>query len=99
MAMHALDAAALAGCRAAIVADADTSDVEASAAAALKSAGMFNYTVTVTPSELDAVDQWAPVTVNVSVPYHSVSWIGLSGFFSEFTMQGSCTLPREAESE
>jgi len=105
MAIHSLEGAASDGCRAAVVAGADTADVNTAVTAALQGAGISGYTVNVSSdgspltssAQFGSVEQWAAITVTVSVPYSSVSWLPIPGYLPSFTLQSTATLPREAE--
>ena len=97
MAVHALEGAALDGARTAIIAGASTTDVETAVANALSGTGITGYTVVVSPSNLSAMNQWDPVTVSLSVSYTNISWLPAPRFMTNVTLEGSSTMPREAE--
>ena len=59
--------------------------------------GISGYAVTVSPSNLSAMEQWDPVTVSLSIAYSDISWLPAPRFMTNVTLQGSSTMPREAD--
>jgi len=99
MVQHTLEEAARAACRVAILASATTDSVESMASSTLSAAGIEDYTLTIDPSDLSQACRWSPVTVTISTPYSSVSWLPLPRFLDGVTLRGQCTMPREAGDE
>ncbi len=96
MVQHTLEEAARAACRVAILASATTDKIESIASTTLSAAGIKDYTITIEPAVLSQACRWSPVTVTISTPYSSVSWLPLPRFLDGVRLQGQCTMPREA---
>ena len=99
MAMQSLEEAARSGCRAAIVRNATTNDVDNRVAEIMTATGISTYETTVQPTDLDAVPQWDPITVTVSANASAFSWLPVPEFLAGRTITAACVLPREATIE
>lgn len=99
MAMQAVEEAARSGCRAAIVRNATTNDVEAKVAEMMTATGISSYTTTVQPSSLDTVPQWDPITVTVTTDVSAFTWLPVPEILAGKTLTAACVLPREASIE
>jgi Flp pilus assembly protein TadG len=96
MVVHGLEAAARDACRVAITPGATQTEVNSAASNRLGSFGISGHTMTLTPA-LGTAEQWAMVTVRITVPYNSVSWLPAARFMTGRTLSGVCTLPNEAK--
>jgi Flp pilus assembly protein TadG len=99
MVTHRLEDAANRGCRVAILDTATQEGVEEAVAAVLTSAGINDYTLTITPEAYVTARNWDPITVTVNVDFDDVSWVPLPTALQGITIEGSCTLPRETATE
>jgi len=99
MAMQSLEEAARCGCRAAIVRNATTNNIDTKVGEIMTATGISSYTTTVQPTNLDMVPQWDPVTVTVSTNVASFSWLPVPEFLAGQVFTASCVLPREASIE
>ncbi|QDU38971.1 TadE-like protein [Maioricimonas rarisocia] len=93
MVRHGMDSAVYEGARRGIVPGATEDDVKAKAEEVLGALSMTSVTVTVDPEEI--TEETTSVTVNVSVPIGSNSWV-VPKYFDGVTMSRSCTLKRES---
>jgi Flp pilus assembly protein TadG len=96
-ALHALEEAARAGCRVAILKDATSSEVQTAVTNILTPCKVSGQTVTTTPTSPATARQWDPVTVSVSVSYRNISWLPTPRFLANKTISASCTLPKEGD--
>jgi Flp pilus assembly protein TadG len=97
MASHGLEEAAREGCRQAILADATLKQVQDTVQNRLTTFGLKGYTLTVDPAQPSLACQYDPVSVNITVPYTSVSLLPTPRFLGAITLRASCTLPRESD--
>ncbi len=94
MVRHVLEEAARAGCRVGVM-DGSTRDiVEDIVDAAMAAGGLTDYTLTVTPDPLVDLTPLQPVTVQITIPYNSISWVN-AGFMGGKTIEGVCVMPAE----
>ncbi|MFG0334360.1 MAG: TadE/TadG family type IV pilus assembly protein [Maioricimonas sp. JB049] len=93
MVRHGMDSAVYEGARCGIVPGATADDVKAKAEEVLGALSMTSVTVTVDPEEI--TDETESVTVSVSVPVGSNSWV-VPKFFDGVALSRSCTLKRES---
>ena len=98
MVKHCLEESARAGCRVAILSDTTTQDVKDIVASSMSIAGITDYTVTINPTPLTSVPKMTQVSVQVSVPFDSVSWATAS-FLKGKTLTGSCIMSAEEKSD
>ena len=96
MVLQTMEEAARTACRAAVVDGAVAATIESEAEDILESFGTPGAEATVSPSPLDAVAQWAPITVTLEVDYADVSFLPLPSYLGDLELDASCTLPREA---
>jgi Flp pilus assembly protein TadG len=83
------------GARIGVLDNTATSDVTNAVNTYLQSASITGATVTVTPNPPSSAGYGAPVTVNVSVPFNQVSWLGTPMFLGGSTLQASTVMRRE----
>lgn len=98
MVSQLLTTAAREGCRVAVVAGNTQTDVQTRVTAVLSGSGIPVGTVTPTcpsPYSWDTAPQGTPITVSLSVPYSSVSWLGTPFFLQNATVSASATLSSE----
>ena len=103
MASQLVTSAANAGCRVAVVNGHSQADV-ASAVSTLLASGGINvssginastYTITTSPSDVTTSHLGDSITVTVSVPFSSISWLGAPMFLGASTITSSATLSSE----
>jgi Flp pilus assembly protein TadG len=98
MAIHLLNNAAQAGCRTGIISGKATSDISTAVNSALTAAGISGDSVTVTVNDGSADASSAStgdeITVKVTVPVTSVSWVPGLKYLSG-TLQGQYTMRRQ----
>ena len=97
MVMHAVADAARDGCRIAVAWKATVPQVEEVVAERLRTFGVTTYRLTVEPSNLDAAEQFEPVTVHITAAYQDVSYLPIPNLLSGATLSGHCCLPKEGE--
>ena len=83
------------GSRRAVIEDATVEEVKAVVTDYLAGASVAGTTVTVSPGSLSDLGFGDPVTVSVSVPYSSVSWLPSPWFMSGKTLAASSTMRGE----
>lgn len=98
MAMQAMEEAARAGCRIAILDGATDEEVEAVARGVLAVAGITTYELDTVPLSIQQAAQWEPVTIDVTASLNDMSWLPMPTFLRGISYTASCTLPREAAS-
>jgi Flp pilus assembly protein TadG len=98
MVQHLITKAARQGCRLAVIEGKSNADVKAAVTNALASVGISSETITVQINDVTADASTAnagdEVTVIVSVPANSVSWVPFPNFLSG-NLSGRYTLRRE----
>ncbi len=57
--------------------------------------GVIGATITITPSDLAAAVDGAPITVGVSIPFNSVSWLPNPWFLDGRVVNASTTFRSE----
>jgi Flp pilus assembly protein TadG len=98
MVAQLLTTAARDGCRVAIVYGSTQSDVQSRVNAVLAGSGISVGTVTPTcpsPNSWINAPGGTPITVSLSVPYKSVSWLGTPYFLKDANVSASATLSSE----
>ena len=95
MVIQSLEDAARIGCRMAILDDAEISEIENEIGDYLSAADITDYEPKIDPDPLTDACLWDPVTVRISVPYNSVTWIPVPMSLADVNLSGSCVLPRE----
>jgi Flp pilus assembly protein TadG len=98
MVAQLLTTAAREGCRVAVVPGHTQSDVQTRVNAVLSGSGVSVGTVTPTcpsPYTWTSAPQGTAVTVSLSVPYTSVSWLGTPFFLSSANISVSATMSSE----
>ena len=93
MLRHSAAQAAYEGARRGIVPGATAADVRAAASAIMDAAFAANYTVDVVPATITPTTTY--VTVNISLPLATNSWV-VPNYFASQTLTKSFTLEREA---
>jgi Flp pilus assembly protein TadG len=96
MVYHGLETAAREGCRASMSWQATQQSVTNAVTNRLQTFGIVNHTLTTVPDPVSSASEWQPITVRVEVPYGQVSWLPVPRFLQGITLDGSCTLPKEA---
>ena len=96
MVQQMLTNAARDACRTAVLDSASASDVISQCETYLASASVPGASATIDPNPLTAADDGDPVTVSVSVPFSSVSWLPTSVFLNGVTLEGSVVMRRES---
>lgn len=97
MTIHAIESAAREGCREAVSWDPSSQHVKQTVADHLTPFGISGYTLKLNPAEPRNARQWAPVTVEIDVPFSRVSWLPVPRFAQRLMLSGSCTLPQESQ--
>ncbi|QDT37619.1 TadE/TadG family type IV pilus assembly protein [Stratiformator vulcanicus] len=95
MVSHALEEAARAGCRIAILKGSTTESVAAEMSPILDSCGIDKFTINIEPKNVSSAQRWEPVSVTIEAQYKEVSWIPVPTFLSNARLTGSCTMPKE----
>lgn len=98
MVAQLLTTAARDGCRVAVVPGSTVTDVRTRISAVLTGSGISVGTVTPTcpsPYTWDSAPGGTPITVSLSVPYKSVSWLGTPFFLKNANVSASATLSSE----
>ena len=83
------------GARRAVLEQASAAEAQAVTAEYLTDASISGATVTVSPSSLDMLAHSDPVTVTVSVPFASVSWLPAPMYFKEWTLSQQTVMRAE----
>ena len=99
MVMHGVADAARDGCRLAVSWKATLPEVEEVVADRLRAFGVTKYQITVEPSNLNAAEQFEPVTVRITTAYEDVSYLPIPKLLSGATLSGYSCLPKEGEVE
>ncbi len=90
---HALQEAAMNGCRIYTLGDKTQADAQAMIARSLDEAGISGYTTTYAPAnKADIVADLQPVTVTITVPYSQVG-VGVQWFLAGSDISAAVTLP------
>lgn len=90
---HALQEAAMNGCRIYTLGDKTQADAQAMIDRSLDEANITGYTVTFDPAlKADIVEDLQPVTVTVTVPYSQVG-VGVQWFLAGSDITAAVTLP------
>ncbi|WP_153556759.1 TadE/TadG family type IV pilus assembly protein [Roseimaritima sediminicola] len=93
---HALQEAAMNGCRIYTLGDKDQADAQAMIDRSLAEAGILGYAVAYTPAtKAEIVSDLQPVSVTVTVPYSRVG-IGIEWFLAGTDIAASVTLPADS---
>jgi Flp pilus assembly protein TadG len=98
MVAQMLTEAAREGCRVAVVPGNTLTDVQNRITTCLAGSGISVGTVTPTcpsPYNWDTAPQGTAITVSLSVPYSSVSWLGTPFFLNDATVAASATMSSE----
>jgi Flp pilus assembly protein TadG len=98
MVSQLLTTAARDGCRVAVIPGATLSDVQTRVNSVLAGSGISVASPTPTcPSSYswDSAPRGTPITVSLSVPYSSVSWLGAPFFLRNANVSASATLSSE----
>ena len=90
-----MEEAVRAGCRVAILRGATVSDVKTEVDSFLDISGVDSTSVVVSPSALNNLEQWDPISVTVNVSIGEMCWIPLPKFLKDRVCSASCTLPKE----
>ncbi|HVA45397.1 MAG TPA: TadE/TadG family type IV pilus assembly protein [Pirellulales bacterium] len=83
------------GARAGIIDSAQTSDVTTAVTNYLSGAGISGTTISVTPSPPSSAGYGQNVTVKVSVPYSSVSWLPAPEYLKSVNLTATSIMRRE----
>jgi Flp pilus assembly protein TadG len=94
-AQHAVTAAARAGAREAVLSNSTTASTNAAALGALRAAGISTVGIvpTISPSNPATAASGTPVSVTVTLPYATVSWVGM--YFRGVQVTAKTTLRKE----
>ncbi|MBI3864301.1 MAG: pilus assembly protein [Planctomycetia bacterium] len=95
MVQSLLVGAAEQGARAGAMANATASDVSTSVNSYLTSGGVAGASTTVAPSPPSSALSGQSITVTVTVPYSSVSWLPSPSYLKTKTLTGSAIVQRE----
>lgn len=95
MVQNLLTNAARDGARTAALDGASAAGVEAQVAEYLAATSVTDATVTVSPNPLSTANLGDPVSVTVSVPFSSVSWLPSSMFMGSANLQATVVMRRE----
>jgi Flp pilus assembly protein TadG len=90
-----LSNAAREGCRQATLTGATTSDVTSTVDTYLQGSGITGYTTTVSPDPSTAQAGTA-ITVQITVPYSSVSWLPTPVFLGNTTLSATVIMRKES---
>lgn len=90
--IHSTESAAYEGARIGIVPGADKTQIQSAAGSVLRSVGIHNFTVTVTPDVIQ--NDTRQITVEIAVPFEKNTVIPTM-YIKDPTFRGSCTLSRE----
>ena len=92
MLIHSTESAAYEGARVGIIPGANSEKIKSAAGSVLRSVGINNFTVTVTPDVIR--NDTEEVTVEIAVPFKTNTSIPTM-YIQDPTFRGSCTLSRE----
>ena len=99
MVLEILNNAARSGCRAAVLSGSDNSAVDTAITSGLSGSGISGTTTTIkvngTVANASTATTGDTVTVSVSVPADSVSWLPVTHFITGSTLTGSVAMRRE----
>jgi len=98
MVAQILTTAAREGCRVAVIDGNTNTDVTNRVDSILSTSKISGYTFTQTPTDCTTVhssDNPNTITVNLSVPYSSVSWLGKPFLFQNAIVVSACTMSSE----
>lgn len=90
-----LSNAARDGARTAMLGNATAQDVRDAVTSYLTASGIKSATATVSPDPLTLAQGGDPVTVTVSVPFSSLSWMQKSWYLNDITISSAVTMRRE----
>jgi Flp pilus assembly protein TadG len=95
MVQQLLTNAAREGARVGVLDNSQTGDVTSAVSNYLAGGGVSGATTTVTPSPPSSAAYGSPVTVTITVPYSSVSWVPSPWFLQNTTLGSTCVMRRE----
>ena len=95
MAIHAMEEAARAGCRKAIVREAKEQDVKSEVASLLESVAIDKFEVSIEPADIDNAPRWQPISVTVKAKFKDMSLFSGPLFLEDAALSASCTLAKE----
>jgi Flp pilus assembly protein TadG len=95
MVQNLLTNAARDGARSAVLDGATAAEIETRVTDYLSASSVNGASATVSPSPLSAADLGDPVSVTVSVPFDSVSWLPSSMYFQGATLEATVVMRRE----
>ena len=95
MVKNLLTSAARDGARTATLDGATVAGVQSQVSSFLLGATIPGVTVNVSPDPLDLAQIGDPVSVNVTVPFSSVSWLPSSFYFGGITLESTVVMRRE----
>ena len=95
MVAQLLTTAAREGCRVAVLPNTTPADVQARVNAILSHSGISVGNVVPTPSTWQSAAKGTPISVGISVPFRSVSWLPTPKFLTGATITTSATLSSE----
>jgi hypothetical protein len=93
--VHALKESVRVGSRLAVLEGTTLEDVQAEVATILTPFGIDEYTMSVTPNLLTAIDAGDPVSVKVDVAYDDIAWLPSPKFLSGKMISVTSTSPKE----
>jgi Flp pilus assembly protein TadG len=95
MVVQLMTTAARDGCRVAVLSNATAAQVQARVNAVLAGSGISVGAVTPSPAGWATAKPGDPITVSLSVPFSSVSWLPTPWFLKGATVKASATLASE----
>jgi Flp pilus assembly protein TadG len=95
MVLQLMNVAAREGCRVAVVNGRTQADVQARVNAVLQGSGITAGTVTPTPANWATCAGGTAVTVSLSIPYSTVSWLPTPQYFQDANLSASATFSSE----
>ena len=95
MVQNLITNAARDGARSAVLDGASASEIETQVAEYLAASSINGAIATVSPNPLSLADLGDPVSVNVQVPFGSVSWLPSSLYFKDANLQATVVMRRE----
>lgn len=97
MVKQTMTSSAREACRVAVLPGTTKQDVLDRADASLSAAGISGYTITMNPDPPSNAAEGSPVTITITVPSDSVTWLPSPIYFAGKDLVGSCIMRREWE--
>lgn len=93
--VHALKEASRVGCRVAVLEGSTLEEVQTKVASILEPFDVDDYTMTVTPDLMTAIDGGDPVSVKIDVSYDDIAWLPVPQYLGGKQISVIGTLPKE----